>query len=53
MGHLELSQRLQVDPLQLEVVLENLQALDWVGLLNEDSPAMPPRYVLLAAPFKA
>lgn len=53
MGHLELAQRLQVDPLQLEVVLENLQALDWVGLLNEDSPAMSPRYVLLAAPFKA
>jgi membrane protein len=53
MNHLALAKHLQVDPLHLEVVLENLQALDWVGLLNEDSPAIPPRYVLLAAPFKA
>jgi membrane protein len=45
---LSLSKQLQVDPLQLEVVLENLQALDWVGLLNEEQPGRAPRYVLLA-----
>jgi hypothetical protein len=27
--------------------------LDWVGLLNEDTPGRPPRYVLLAAPSSA
>jgi membrane protein len=53
MNHLALAKHLQVDPLHLEVVLENLQALDWVGLLNEDTPGRPPRYVLLAAPSSA
>lgn len=43
-----LATRLQVDPLQLEAVLEALQELDWVGLLSEESPERPPRYVLLA-----
>jgi hypothetical protein len=28
-------------------VLEHLQQLDWVGLLNEDTPGQAPRYVLL------
>ena len=45
---LRLATQLQVDPLQLEGVLETLQAIDWVGLLSEESPERPPRYVLLA-----
>jgi len=52
MDSLSLAKRLQVDPLHLEVVLENLQTLDWVGLLNEDNPGRAPRYVLLANPAK-
>ena len=53
LDRLSMAKHLQVDPLHLEVVLENLQALDWVGLLNEENPARAPRYVLLAALTKA
>jgi len=44
---LDLSASLRVDPLHLQHVLEQLQQLDWVGLLNEDVPGLAPRYVLL------
>ena len=42
-----LAAALQADPLMMQQVLEQLQQLDWVGLLNEDSPEKAPRYVLL------
>ncbi len=42
-----LAEGLQADPLQMQQVLEQLQQLDWVGLLNEDAPGQAPRYVLL------
>lgn len=44
----ELARRLRVPDLQLEPVLETLQALDWVGRLDEAAPGEGPRYVLLA-----
>ena len=44
----ELAGRLRVDPLQIESVLEALQALDWVGRLAEDGAS---RYVLLCDPL--
>jgi membrane protein len=44
----ELSQALEVDPLQLEPVLETLIALDWVGRLNEVEDQEHTRYLLLA-----
>jgi membrane protein len=44
----ELSAALQVDPLQLEPVLETLVQLDWVGRLNEVDDDVATRYVLLA-----
>jgi membrane protein len=44
----ELSQRLELETLQLEPVLEALVALDWVGRLNEIDDAVDTRYVLLA-----
>ena len=43
----DLADKLQADPLQMQQVLELLQQLDWAGLLNEDSPGLAPRYVLL------
>lgn len=43
----ELATRLQLDPLQLEPVVEELQQLDWVGRLDEPGA---PRLVLLADP---
>jgi membrane protein len=43
-----LADRLDADPLQMQSVLEQLQQLDWVGLLDESSSSEPPRYVLLA-----
>jgi membrane protein len=46
-GLRELSVRLNADPLQMQQVLEQLQQLDWVGLLNEDNAGKAPRYVLL------
>ena len=42
-----LARVLQADHLMMQQVLEQLQRLDWVGLLNEDSPGLAPRYVLL------
>ncbi|MFM7697297.1 MAG: YihY family inner membrane protein [Limnohabitans sp.] len=43
-----LADRLDADPLQMQSVLEQLQQLDWVGLLDESSSSAAPRYVLLA-----
>lgn len=45
---LQLAQLLQLDPLQLEPVLEILVALDWIGRLNEVDDEEDTRYVLLA-----
>ncbi len=42
-----LSERLRTDPLQIEPILDELVALDWVGRLEEEGGA---RYVLLADP---
>lgn len=51
----ELARRLRVDALQLEPVLETLQALDWVGQVSDPTPdgsgapnLVELRYVLLA-----
>jgi membrane protein len=44
----QLSQRLELETLQLEPVLETLVTLDWVGRLNEIDDAVDTRYVLLA-----
>jgi len=41
-----LAEALQVDPVQLESVLDTLLALDWVGRLDE----APARYVMLVNP---
>jgi membrane protein len=46
----ELAQRLRVDSLQLEPVLETLCELDWVGRLDEETVGQTARYVLLADP---
>ncbi len=45
-----LAQRLQVDVLQLENVLETLRALDWIGQIAEADGNIESRYVLLADP---
>jgi len=45
-----LTQRLQVDALQLELVLETLVELDWVGQLQEEGEGGEARYLLLANP---
>jgi membrane protein len=45
----QLADRLQVDVLQLEPVLQSLSALDWVQALDEESRVQQ-RYVLLADP---
>jgi membrane protein len=45
-----LSQRLKVDALQLEPVLEALVELDWVGQLQEEQEDGESRYVLLVDP---
>lgn len=44
---LQLAQKLRIEPLQLEPVLETLQRLDWVGRLEEEGAQ---RLVLLRAP---
>jgi membrane protein len=44
----ELVAAIEVDPLQLEPVLETLVQLDWVGRLNEVDDDHATRYVLLA-----
>ena len=45
----DLGHDLQVDPLELERVMETLVDLDWVGQLKEEG-VRSPRYVLLARP---
>jgi membrane protein len=45
----DLGHDLQVDPLDLERVLESLVELDWVGQLKEEG-VRAPRYVLLVRP---
>lgn len=37
-----LAQGLRADPLQLEPILEQLAALDWVSRLDEETPVTPP-----------
>jgi membrane protein len=44
----QLAQTLQVEPLQLEPVLETLVELDWIGRLNEAEDQEETRYILLA-----
>jgi len=46
----QLCERLKVDSLQLEPVLDTLIELDWVGLLHEDRSDATARLVLLADP---
>jgi membrane protein len=46
----ELARALQVEVQQLEPSLEALTALDWIGLLQEDSPQGDARHVLLVEP---
>jgi len=45
-----LTQRLKVDALQLEPVMETLVEMDWVGQLQEERDDGEARYVLLANP---
>ena len=42
-----LAKRLGADPLLMQTVLAQLQDIDWVGLLDENQPSSPPRYVML------
>ncbi len=49
----ELSQALQVDPVQLEPVVDALQGLDWAGRLEEVDGNTQPRLVLLVDPAQA
>ena len=46
----QLAERLQVDVLQLEPVLETLLALDWAGQLDEAKVNTEARYLLMADP---
>ena len=46
----QLGQRLQVDLLQLENVLETLRSFDWIGQIAETDGEVESRYVLLADP---
>ena len=46
----QLAELLQVDVLQLEPVLETLEALDWVGQLKDARGDAESRYLLLADP---
>ena len=47
LSHLALAGALRVDPLQLAPVLDKLQAMDWIGLLEEEGAQ---RLVLLCSP---
>jgi membrane protein len=47
LSHLALAGALRVDPLQLAPVLDKLQAMDWIGLLEEEGAQ---RLVLLCTP---
>jgi membrane protein len=44
----QLCEALELDPLQLEPVLETLVALDWIGRVNEVEDEQDTRYILLA-----
>lgn len=46
-GLMQLAERLRLDPLQIEPIVETLQRLDWVGRLDEEGT---PRLVLLIDP---
>ncbi len=46
----QLAQRLRVDSLQLEPVLETLSEMDWIGRLDEETTVHAARFVLLADP---
>jgi membrane protein len=48
-----LARWLKTDPLQIEPLMEMLQALDWVALLQEDEGDHGARYVLLVDPDRA
>jgi membrane protein len=48
----QLAHRLRTDPLQIEPLLETLQALDWIGLLDEAQSDHGGRFVLLCDPGK-
>lgn len=47
---MQLAERLRVDPLQMEPVVEVLERLDWTGRLIDDGASELPRLVLLADP---
>jgi membrane protein len=49
-GASQMAERLGVDVLQLEPVLETLVALDWIGQLNDAQGHAESRYLLLADP---
>lgn len=46
-----LARQLRTDPLQIEPILEAMQALDWVGLLSEEDDDHGGRFVLLCDPL--
>ena len=46
----QLAQRLRVDALMLEAVMDTLKALQWLGQLSEPEDSGEPIYVLLADP---
>jgi membrane protein len=48
-----MAKHLQVDPLELEDVVERLVGMDWIGLLDEEKEGQNSRYVLLAMPQQA
>jgi membrane protein len=48
-----MAKHMQVDPLELEDVLEKLIEIDWIGLLDEETKIQVPRYVLITAPQQA
>ncbi len=48
-----MAKHLQVDPLELEDVIEQLVQMDWIGLLNEELDGEVPRYVLITMPQQA
>ena len=47
---MQLAERLRVDPLQLDPLIEILVGLDWVGRMGEAGNGAPQRLVLLADP---
>ena len=49
---MQLAERLRVDPLQLEPLVETLAGLDWLGRLMDEGEGGLPRLVLLADPAR-